>query len=388
MRTAPGGAGGAGAAAGPAGHALDPRRIQLLSCCFVAFLGYPAAELASLGLPGPAAIAAAAGLAAFGALFVWATWHNVPRPHTLATPYALAAMVLTAVAVQLVLRETWLLTASFYLATLAILALPPRGWPAALAGLLAGHVALAVLVLHRPLATAALTGAGITLYGAALAALYGTARLAARIRATRAELARSAILAERLRIARDLHDMLGRRLTEVVLRSELSARIVAGEPDRAAAEMREVGRSAREILAEVRATVSGYREIDLDSELATAREITRAAAVDLTVHLPDGPPPPAVAALAAWVVREGVTNTLRHSMARTCVVTIAGPGADSGYTVTVADDGPALGGRPEIDPGAGLTGLRERLAAAGGGLSAEADAEWFTLRARIPERAA
>jgi two-component system sensor histidine kinase DesK len=369
------------------------RRVRAFACGFVAFLGYPAAELAGLGLPGPVAVAAAAGLVAFGGLFVWVIWHNVPRPRTAATPYALAAMAALAVALQFALRGTWLITASFYLVTLAVLVLPPRRWPLALAAFWAGHVALAVGVLGRPFGAAALTGAGIALYGAACASLHGLMWLATRLRAARAELARAAITAERLRIARDLHDTLGRRLTEVVLRSELAARLVDREPERAAAEMREVGRGARELLAEVRATVSGYREADLDSELATAREIARAAGITLTVSLPPDPPPPSVAAVAAWVVREGVTNVLRHSVARACAVTVAeedggGPGGGRGYTVTVADDGPALGGRPVAEPGAGLTGLTERLAAAGGELSIEVDKEWFMLRARIPEVAA
>ena len=452
------------------------RRVQVLSSGFVGFLGFPAAELVRLGPPWPAAVAAAAGLVVFGGLFVWVVWHNAPRPHSAATPYALAGMVVTAVALQFALRETWLLTASFYLVTLLILVLPRRAWVPALAGFWAWHAALAVLVLDRPFGSAALVGGGVTLYGAALGVGYWVFEVGGELRAARAELARAAIASERLRIARDLHDVLGQRLTEVVLKSEVSARLAAAEPERAAAEMREVSRTARAILAEVRATVSGYREVDLDSEIATAREITAAAGVELTVRLPPEPPPPAVAAVAAWVVREGVTNTLRHSMARTCVIVIAvapatraagrttaeyvgelagrssraaeppepsaraagtiaaganaaganaaganaagvnvagvnaagepvgatvtvltgeaagesardGAGGGRVFTVIVADDGPARGPRRRVEPGTGLTGLAERLAAVGGTLSVEVEKEWFMLGARIPEGA-
>ncbi|MFD0663499.1 sensor histidine kinase [Thermocatellispora tengchongensis] len=215
--------------------------------------------------------------------------------------------------------------------------------------------------------------------------------MAAELRAARAELARAAISAERLRIARDLHDVLGQRLTEVVLKAELSARLAAASPERAADEMREVSRSAREILGEVRATVSGYREASLGSEIATARETARAAGIELTVNLPGSPPPPEVDRAAAWVVREGVTNVLRHSMARSCTISVgeeAALGCARAYVVTVADDGPAHGSRPRAEPGTGLTGLSERLAALGGDLSVSAEEESFMLRARIPERAA
>ncbi|MEV5409933.1 histidine kinase [Thermopolyspora sp. NPDC052614] len=419
------------------------RQVRILSCGFVGFLGFPAAELAGLGLTWPVTVAAAAGLVVFGALFIRVIWHNLDRPHTAATPYALAALAATAVALQFALRETWLITASFYLVTLVALVLPRRGWAPALAGFWIGHVALAVLVLQQPFGAAALRGGGIMLYGAAVGATYWLIQVAHELRAARAELARAAISAERLRIARDLHDVLGQRLTEVVLKSEVSARLVAASPERAAAEMRQVSRSARAILAEVRATVSGYREVTLDSELATAREIATAAGVELTVRLPPDPPPPAVATAAAWVVREGVTNVLRHSLARVCRVTVAEGGAEEGvgerdeethaaadghvptaagrvhtaagrvYTVTVADDGPARGTRPSTGsipasdpgsltgpitgtgsgpdpeareaPGTGLTGLSERLSALGGDLSVEVDKEWFMLRARIPE---
>jgi two-component system sensor histidine kinase DesK len=358
------------------------RYIQLLSCGFVAFLVAPAVELAGLDLAAPVAGLAWAGLAAVGALFVRVVWQHVPSPQSNRTPWAFAALAVLAAALQTVLGPTWLQTASYAGMSLVLLSLPRRWWPPTFLVIFAGDVAAGLLRLDRPIGDVLITAAAVQAFGVLVGGFYWIAGMSAELRAARAELARTAIAGERLRIARDLHDVLGQRLTEVVLRAELSARLAGRDPEAAAAEMVAVGTVAREILDEVRATVSGYRDVSLVSELATAREVTRAAGVELTVELPDQLPESEATAALAWVVREGITNVLRHTKARTCTVTIRSGDA---LVVTVCDDGTAARGPVQL--GTGLTGLAERITAAGGHLEID-DAEPFTLRATVPIGAA
>lgn len=172
----------------------------------------------------------------------------------------------------------------------------------------------------------------------------------------RAEVARLASDAERNRIARDLHDLLGHSLTAITVKSNLARRLAEGGTERAVEEITEVERLSRQALGEVRAAVSGYREVTLPGELARGREMLRAAGV--TADLPSAVDvvEPAHRELFGWVVREGLTNVVRHARATRCTVTL------SAAEVEIVDDG--VGGTS--GPGNGLTGLRERVAAAGG----------------------
>ena len=176
----------------------------------------------------------------------------------------------------------------------------------------------------------------------------------------RAELVRLTSEAERARISRDLHDLLGHSLTAVIVKSTLARRLVQREPDRAEAEMAAVETLARQTLADVRAAVSGHREVTLAGELARARELLRASGVTADLPTATDVVESAHHELFGWVVREGVTNVARHARATRCTVRL-GPSE-----VEVLDDGAGAG----ADWGTGLSGLRERVAAAGGQLEA------------------
>ncbi|MEN3306870.1 MAG: two-component system, NarL family, sensor histidine kinase DesK [Micromonosporaceae bacterium] len=206
---------------------------------------------------------------------------------------------------------------------------------------------------------------------------FSVVRTNAELTAARSEVARLAAENERTRIARDLHDLLGHSLTTITVKAGLARRLAErGQPDRALAEIGEVERLSRRTLADVRAAVSGQRDIRLASELATAREVLRAAgiAADLpaSVDIVD----PALSELFGWIVREGVTNVVRHSRASRCGI-VLGPGS-----MEIVDDG--RGGSPAGGPGTGLTGLRERVAAAGGTVSAGGNGRGWRLRVDIP----
>jgi two-component system, NarL family, sensor histidine kinase DesK len=176
----------------------------------------------------------------------------------------------------------------------------------------------------------------------------------------RAEVARLAAENERIRIARDLHDLLGHSLTTITVKAGLARRLGEVDSARANEQIAEVETLARRALTDMRAAVSNYRDVSLSSELATGRELLRAAGI-----VPDLPHAVEMvdvehAELFGWVVREGLTNVVRHAHASTCSVRL------SESSVEIVDDG--VGG--PVGAGNGLAGLRERVAAAGGVLDA------------------
>jgi two-component system sensor histidine kinase DesK len=175
-----------------------------------------------------------------------------------------------------------------------------------------------------------------------------------------------AIVQERERVARDVHDVLGHSLTVVTVKAELAERLVDLDPARAKSELAEIQALSRQALAEIRATVGGLRVARLGDELASAR--TALAGAGIAGHVPDdqGAVDPRHRTVLAWVLREACTNVVRHSDAHACWVELAT------NRLTVRDDGRGLGARPE---GNGIRGLRERVEAAGGRLSIETGPE-------------
>ncbi|WP_409328439.1 sensor histidine kinase [Trujillonella humicola] len=190
-----------------------------------------------------------------------------------------------------------------------------------------------------------------------------------------------AVAEERLRFARDLHDVMGRNLSAIAVKSQLAGELVRRQRPEAADEVADISRIAEQSLREVREVVRGYRTADLTGELAGARSVLRAAGVSCTVTGEEhgGALPEDVQAALGWVVREAVTNVLRHSRAGTCTVTLAA--GDRSATLTVVNDGAGPG---EPRWGSGLTGLAERLAAASGRLTAGRDGGRFVLAATVP----
>lgn len=192
------------------------------------------------------------------------------------------------------------------------------------------------------------------------------------------EIARLAVSEERLRFSRDLHDILGHSLTAISLKAGLANRLLPTDPDRAAAEMADVERLAREALADVRATVSGYRGITLIGELARARQTLDAAGIVADVPQAVDAVPGEHRELFGWIVREGVTNVVRHSQAHHCRIELAR------HSVEIADDGRG-GGPAGAGSGSGLAGLRERVATMGGRVEAgTAPAGGYRLRVELP----
>ena len=198
--------------------------------------------------------------------------------------------------------------------------------------------------------------------------------------------ARLAVAEERLRFARDLHDVMGRNLSAIAVKGQLAAELVRRGRPEAVEEVADISRIAEESLREVRGVVGGYRTASLAGELAGARSVLRAAGVACTVTGDDDGaalPAPVQTALG-WVVREAVTNVLRHSRATTCTITLRADGGTA--ELRVVNDGAAgpAGPVPPAQWGNGLTGLAERLRAAGGGLTAARENGSFRLAAGVP----
>ncbi|MFH9739293.1 sensor histidine kinase [Streptomyces roseolus] len=197
--------------------------------------------------------------------------------------------------------------------------------------------------------------------------------------------ARLAVAEERLRFGRDLHDVMGRNLSVIALKSELAVQLTRRGRPEGVDQMVEVQRIAQESQREVREVVRGYREADLRVELEGARGVLDAAGIDCAVDAPALGLPAGVQSALGWVVRETTTNVLRHGDARRCAITLRRT-AD-GVLLTVENDGAAVrdGAGAPGRTGSGLAGLRERLGAVGGTLEAGfADPHSFRVTARVP----
>lgn len=252
-----------------------------------------------------------------------------------------------------------------FVAAFAAHGLPPRRAMWAVAGLAAIVVVIGVtLQAPMPYGLAAVTPAFLFVIVIGLAEIYNAqrGRSDARLRLAQDEIERLATVAERERIARDLHDLLGHTLSVIVLKAELASRLMERDPARAATEVADVERISRTALTEVRAAVQGYRGQSLARELEGARRTLAAAGIAVETDIEAVELPEARDEVLALAVREAITNIIRHSSAHS--VRIELQSRSEGVRLTVADDGRG-GDAPE---GSGLRGMRERLAAFGGSL--------------------
>jgi two-component system, NarL family, sensor histidine kinase DesK len=179
------------------------------------------------------------------------------------------------------------------------------------------------------------------------------------------EIEQLAKVAERERIARDLHDVLGHTLSVIVLKSELAGRLVAGNPQRASAEIGDVEQIARKALTEVREAISGYRSEGLAAEIKRAHTTLDAAGVTLICEAQPPQLSPTEETVMSLVLREAVTNVVRHAQASQCVMRFV---TQNGKTSLVVEDDGRGGVREE---GNGLRGMRERIEALGGRFAVE-----------------
>ncbi|MEU8731981.1 sensor histidine kinase [Streptomyces tendae] len=324
-----------------------------------------------------------AGLFVFNSLYIYVAFRSFDKElrESPSTRLALAAMALVTCGLALAYGGSWLLF--FPLLGLAA--------GAALRGRWLGRWGWSLAVVAGVVAGVKDGWNGLNIaYGTFLSTMVTAAILSLsdavrQLRAAREELATRAVAEERLRFSRDLHDLLGHTLSVIVVKSEAARRLAPRDLDAALTQITDIESVGRQALTEVREAVTGYREGSLGTELDRARSALSAADVDPVVRRSGPPLPPQAEALLGWVVREAVTNVVRHSGASRCEIAVAGSADRVRLTVTDNGTGDALS--PQ-GPGTGLTGLRERLATAGGSLTAGAQPRGgFSVTAELPVRA-
>ncbi|MER7577291.1 histidine kinase [Streptomyces sp. NPDC126514] len=319
------------------------------------------------------------GLLTFNSLYIYVAFRSFVKEtrESLSTRAALALLTVVTCALGLGYGGTWLLFFPLLgLATGAAVRMPHLRVAGAAVTALAG----VVCVLRDGwggLDTAYATAIS-TMVTAAILSLSEAVR---ELRAAREELARRAVEEERLRFSRDLHDLLGHTLSVIVVKSEAARRLAGRDVDAALSQITDIESVGRQALTEIREAVTGYRTGSLDADLDRACSALTAAGIAVTVDRSGPPLTPRSEALLGWVVREAATNTVRHSGAARCAITVSG--GQGSVRLTVSDDG-----HGDLDAGVGgtgLLGLRERLAAAGGSLGAgRSEGGGFLVTAELP----
>ena len=372
----------------------NPYLLWLFWVLWLPFTIPPFLSLFQAHLPLPRLIAALVGVAFYFIIYLWASWRraqyliarsSLPRHLDASTWLTITALTLLSIMIVLLGGNEWL-GLFFFTCGYAGGSLPVR-WTIFTA------IVLALLA----------TGIGwLTGYGIAdlvqtivfIPAIILITRIVMwsittswQLHAAREEITRLAVTTERLRIARDLHDLLGHNLSLIALKSELARRLVNVAPERAIVEISDVENVARTTLQEVREAVTAYRQPTLKSELQAAQEILAAAGI--TYHF-DGNEsmidalPTTVEAVLSWTVREGVTNVIRHSRAHECTIRVTRDAHEVG--IEVVDDGAGASSIYSSDnQGNGLRGLAERVETLGGRCQASPrDGGGFMLTVSVP----
>ncbi|WP_415950647.1 sensor histidine kinase [Streptomyces sp. KLOTTS4A1] len=331
----------------------------------------------------------AVGLLAFNSLYVYVVFRAF-TPAARTSPYtraALAVMAAVTFALAIGYGGPWL--AFFPLLSLAV-GTNLRGRRLAwTVGLLTVLAAATAARQDADPSSAVTTGYGTLLSGMVTAALLALWEKVVELRETREELARTAVDQERLRFSRDLHDLLGHTLSLIVVKSEAARRLAPHDTEASLRQVADIENVGRQALTEIREAVTGYRASSLTTELDRARDALASAGFEAVVRRSGPPPSPVTGAVLAWVLREAVTNVVRHSGATNCRIELVGSAEEVRLSVTDNGRGegartPGVGSSLPGEPGVGLHGLSERLAQAGGSLQAgPAEHGGFRVEARL-----
>lgn len=352
------------------------------------FLSSPVQDLASGRHTTGGTVAGWLGLAAFVGVYLSLVFRNIGRPYTQRfLAGILVALAVLAALLNLTLGASHWLGLFVYVSVACGATLPLR------AAYLAIPATAAVMALVGFQGAAADEVENllllVVLIGYAMTGVGQLVRTTIELRKARATVAQLAANEERLRLARDLHDLLGHSLSLITLKSELAGRMLPDHPEKAAQQVADIERVSRQALVDVREAVTGYRRPRLSAELAGAQAALTAAGVradiaaepDLTGVAEESE------SVLAWALREAVTNVVRHSGAGRCTIEVLQRQTLDGrmLELSVEDDGSGGAGN---GPGNGLTGLTERLQKAGGTLEAGRVRHGFRLVARVPVGAA
>ena len=320
-----------------------------------------------------------AALVFFAVSYTWLMWPHPASSAARARERTRSSLVLFAVLIMLVI----VLSLAYGLAFLWLF-IGVSGIAGVLLPVRRAFVAVTILMLLPLIISVGITGSVASVDWLKLIPLIllvrglgldmiGMTRLSGALRklySTQEELGRLKVEEERLRMARDLHDLLGHTLSLIILKSKLAGRLVEQEPARATQEIREVERVARQALREVREAVTGYRQPRLANEVDSARQLLEAAGIEYSLQYAGLELPTASDAVLAWTVREGVTNVIRHSHARHCIIRLDRD--QNTVHAEVINDGRQRERTSSIQDreGIGLSGLTERVTSLGGSIVA------------------
>ncbi|MEU8590981.1 histidine kinase [Streptomyces sp. NPDC048664] len=367
----------------PAGNRRELVRKSVWIGVWLVFLSSPVQDLVS-GNHTPAATAGGwLGLVSFVGVYLTLVFRNMgsrPYPPRVLLALLLALAVL-ATLLCLTLNSAWL-GLFVYVSTSCGVTLPVRQ---AYWAVPASTVLMLLVARHSGATDMWNLALLMVLIGYAMIGVSQLVRTTIELRKARATVAQLAANEERLRLARDLHDLLGHSLSLITLKSELAGRMLPGHPEKAAQQVADIEQVSRQALVDVREAVTGYRRRRLTAELAGAQVALTAAqiAADIPTEPDLGDLTQENESALAWALREAVTNVVRHSGAARCHVevlrrqTLDGPKME----LSVEDNGSGGSG---ASPGNGLTGLRERLEKVGGTLEAGRLKHGFRLVARVP----
>jgi two-component system sensor histidine kinase DesK len=354
-------------------------------CIWLAFIVAPVVDaVTNTGSPREHWLAIAAAVV-FSVVYVWLalTWWEERtrwRPIVLTTVMLAMATVLTVAD-----RPSWGFLFAYVAAVTGLVVPSVWGLPAVIAAAAVGTAC--TLIAGANSGVAAGYGVSAVGVGLLLVLLRDLRMRNQELNEARAELALSAVEAERERFARDLHDLLGHSLSVIAIKAELAGRLMSIDPERAAAEVADVEGVARESLREVREAVSGYRQPTLEKELEGARVALSAAGIEAEVVRAPVALDPEVEAVLAWAVREGATNVIRHSGATHCQVRVRAGLGDAAVEVVDDGEGPACArGEAGETTGNGIAGLGERAERLRGQIEAggRPDGHGFRLAVSIP----
>jgi two-component system, NarL family, sensor histidine kinase DesK len=372
--------------------AMAPRLARLV--LLVVLCVYMAHLLLNLVASGTAATAMAGAAAAITTVVALQLYHSLARrgrrgregARPRGWAWTLAAQTLLSLASFLVFDELTLLPLAGFSAGSVLLLLPGRWAWAAFVAILASVGTLTAAYSPYGLYDVVNLGAATAAYGLMVYGLSRLTDLAHQVEATRRELARMAVVQERLRVARDTHDLLGLSLSAVALKCDLVVRLIGRDDTRARGELEQLLALAAKARGDVLSvTGEAHRHLSLRAELTAARDTLAAAGVAVRAGVPAAPVPPAVDAVLATVLREAITNVLRHATAKRCTIRLSTTGKVIRLQVT--NDGVRAAEPPEVTStgGAGIGNLRARVRALGGHLNAGPDGDGrFELVVEIP----
>ncbi|WEH39066.1 histidine kinase [Streptomyces sp. AM 2-1-1] len=360
----------------------------------VVFLGYLLMQMVNIFEVSPGNGELVCSLAVPPLLVTLQYVHSAPRAQALrrrVAPWSLIAQAVLTFVPLTAFGWHWGGMAGFLAGSLLLSLTPRTGWT--MYGLTVAAVVLVSARQDLGFVNVVYMGVSTALTGLVLFSLARLAALSAAIHESRDELARMAVARERLRFARDLHDLLGYSLSSITLKNELISRLIDHNPERAREEVAEVLLISRQALADVREVARGYRDMSLLVEVESARSVLKAAGIDARVDIACGKLSATAHTILATVLREGVTNLLRHSQPRTCSITTkteeqAGRGQPAQVVLTLVNDGVGTGSfvsAGSAPTGTGLGNLAVRVSAVGGRLKAGTVEEGvFQLSVRVP----